>query len=44
MLLSAGFGLLEQRLAQRLLGRAGPWWPVPVATGPVVEGAAFAIA
>ncbi|MVU82711.1 hypothetical protein GPX89_36445 [Nocardia sp. ET3-3] len=31
VLLIAGLGVLEQRLAQRLLSRSGPWWPLPVA-------------
>ncbi|GAB2540414.1 hypothetical protein [Nocardia heshunensis] len=44
VLLIAGLGLLEQRLAQRLLARTGPWWPVPVAVVLCAGGVAFFIA
>ncbi|MEU6586833.1 hypothetical protein [Nocardia sp. NPDC046763] len=44
ILLIAGFGMLEQRLAQRLLGRGGPWWPVPMAIALCAGGTAFFIA
>lgn len=44
ILLIAGLGVLELRLAQRLLGRRGPWWPVPVAIALFLGGVAFFIA
>ncbi|AYF76446.1 hypothetical protein D7D52_24430 [Nocardia yunnanensis] len=41
ILLIAGFGVLEQRLAQRLLGREGSWWPIPVAVVLSAAGVVF---
>ncbi|WP_459959488.1 sensor domain-containing protein [Nocardia sp. IFM 10818] len=42
--LLAGIGAVELRLAQRLLGRNGPWWPVPVALVLFLVGIVFFMA
>ncbi|GAB0107453.1 hypothetical protein JMUB6875_64470 [Nocardia sp. JMUB6875] len=44
ILLIAGFGKLEQALAQRLLARTGPWWSLPLAVLLFAGGAVFFIA
>lgn len=44
VLLIAGFGMVQLRLTQRLLGRTGPWWPLPVALVLFLGGAAFFVA
>lgn len=38
--LLAGIGTVQRHLAVRLLGRGGPWWPIPVA---VLVGAVEAV-
>jgi hypothetical protein len=42
--LIAGLGVLQVRLSHQLLGRAGPWWPVPVSLLLGVAGVLFFIA
>ncbi|MFI1916679.1 hypothetical protein [Nocardia sp. NPDC020380] len=42
--LVAGLGVLQLRLTQRLLGRTGPWWPIPVAVLLFLGGIAVFIA
>lgn len=39
LLVLAGLGAFQLRLARGLLGRNGPWWPVPVAVALAVGGA-----
>ncbi len=41
LLLTAAFGMIQLRLARRLLGRTGHWWPVPLALALILGGAAF---
>ncbi|MFI6865743.1 sensor domain-containing protein [Nocardia sp. NPDC050406] len=42
--LLAGIGCVQRLLAQRLLGRSGPWWPIPVALVLAAAGVVFFIA
>ncbi|UFS98570.1 hypothetical protein [Nocardia huaxiensis] len=42
--LLAGIGLLQLRLVHRVLGRSGPWWPVPIAVALFLGGVVFFIA
>ncbi|MTE16830.1 sensor domain-containing protein [Nocardia aurantiaca] len=44
VLLIAGLGVLQLQLTRRLLGRIGPWWPIPVAVAVFLGAAAFFIA
>lgn len=43
-LLLADVGVLQLRLADRLLGRAGAWWPVPAAAILIAAGVVLAVA
>ena len=43
-LLLADVGVLQLRLADRLLARTGAWWPVPAAVALIVAGVALFIA
>lgn len=44
VLLIAGIGVLQLRVAQRLLSRTGPWWPLLLASVLSAGGVAFFIA
>ncbi|MRH90628.1 hypothetical protein GFY24_24840 [Nocardia sp. SYP-A9097] len=44
ILLLAGFGAVQRLLTARLLGRLGPWWPIPAAVVLSAAGALFFIA
>ncbi|WP_405495202.1 hypothetical protein [Nocardia sp. NBC_00511] len=44
VLLIAGIGVLQLRVAQRLLSRTGPWWPLLLAAVLSAGGVAFFIA
>ncbi|WP_307817295.1 hypothetical protein [Nocardia acididurans] len=42
--LLAGLGMVQLRLTQRLLGRNGPWWPIPLAILLFAGGVVFFVA
>ncbi|MEC3956477.1 sensor domain-containing protein [Nocardia sp. CDC153] len=44
VLLIAGLGWIQLQLTRRLLGRVGPWWPVPISVLLFLGGTAFFIA
>ncbi|MEC3917545.1 hypothetical protein [Nocardia sp. CDC160] len=44
ILLIAGLGWIQLQLTRRLLGRVGPWWPVPISVLLFLGGTAFFIA